>query len=258
MATNVFFPSYFANLCFECVDYKDSNYDGLFLYTTDDGGEKTYCNLASCNGNMAIRIKWTTNFDSEGYSHIANEYHGFSLQFNKDILRSIKEQEIQLKDVVDNKAIFEGFADRRRIEVPIMPRQNEVFSENYPSAPYKMFETQFFSTTDEEWEKRKLNMERPLFNFSQLKVLDLKRHGFDKPLKNVCKYGNPFAFSLFGLRGMNQRIKDNVTIQKSEGLHGVDFPELPKEISWYKDLSIQIILMPLMKSTETFFQDDEY
>ena len=254
MSTNVFFPSYFANLCFDCVQYNESSYDGLFLYTTDDG-EKTYCNLASCNGNMAIRIKWSTNFERDGYNPIANDYHGFSLQFNKDMLRLIKDQEMKLIDVVDNKVVFEGFADRRRLEVPILPGQERVFGSEYPSAPFKMFETQFFSATDEEWENRKLNMERPMFNFGQLKVLDLKRHGFDKPLKNACKYGNPFAFSLFGLRGMNQHIEDNVTIQKSEGLHGVDFPELPKEISWYKDLSIQIILMPLMKSSETYFEE---
>ena len=253
MSTNVFFPSYFANLAFETVYYNNSSYDGLFLYTTDDG-EKVYCNLASTNGNTAIRIRWSTNFESDGYNHIANEYHGFSLQFNKDILRNIKDQEMKLIDVVDNKVVLEGFADRRRIEVPILPNQHAVFGSDYPSAPFNMFEKQFFSATNEEWEARKLNMERPLFNFEQLKKFDLKRHGFDKPLKNECKYRNLFGLSIFGLKGMGQQNND-ATIQKSEGLHGIDFPELPKEISWYKDLSIQVVLMPMQRTTETYFEE---
>ena len=242
---NLSVPWFFASMGHAFMDTNpNSGYDGVFLYTTEENGV-VYANLAATNTSWAVRIRWREQYDSgQVLHHIDNPNHGVQLRLTKEHLALMKGNYMELDALSENGVVF-GSATQNgtvRVDIPYTDLP-ESSVERYIT---EHFESMFFSPTLEQWEVRKLSMYMPVINMGLFKACDLKKYGFDKPLdRSEAKSDVTFAPRLFGLCRPAEVGMEGLTTQTNDGLHGLDFPEYPKEFKWYKDVSIQVVFMPM-------------
>ena len=244
---NLSFPWFFAPMCQNFTAYSrfsDEPYEGVFLYTTEQDG-KVYANMAATDMNIAIRIKWREEYSSgQELHHIDNAGHAVKLMLAREHLSMMKGNFMQLDEIKEGSVVFGSCSSSGlvKVNVPLSSTGEDTvqrYIENF-------FEGMFFSPTREEWEARKLGMGMPTFMAHRLVACDLKKYGFDKPLdRSEAKSDVTFAPRLFGLCRPAEVGMEGLTTQTNDGLHGLDFPEYPKEFKWYKDVSIQVVFMPM-------------
>ena len=242
---NLSLPWFFASMGHAFMDTDpNSGYAGVFLYTTEQDG-KIYANLASTNMSWAVRIRWREQYGTgQVLCHMDNPNHGVQLRLTKEHLALIKGNYMQLDALNERSAQFSSASSTGTVRVDIpytdLPEQSVERHIN------EHFEGLFFSPTMEQWEVRKLSMHMPIISMGLFKACDLKKYGFDKPLsRGDAKSDLPFAPRLFGLCRPSQVGTEDLTAQTNDGLHGLDFPEYPMEFKWYKDVSIQVVFMPM-------------
>lgn len=258
--TNLSFPWFFASMCQNFTSYSkfsDEPYEGVFLYTTEQDG-KVYANMAATDMNIAIRIKWREEYNSgQVLHHIDNAGHAVKLMLAREHLTMMKGNFMQLDEIKEGSVVFSSCSSSGlvKVNVPLSSTEENTvqrYIENY-------FEGMFFSPTREEWEARKLGMGMPTFMAHRLVACDLKKYGFDKVL-DKCQRARVDTFTamqIHGVRDSRQKTLEDLTTQNSEGLHGISFPEYPREFKWYKDLDIEVVLMPLQTQTHTVYGDEE-
>lgn len=233
-------PWFFTGMCHAFMDADpNSGYAGIFLYTTETNGV-VYANMAATNRSWAVRIKWREEYGSGQVLHHMD--HGVQLLFRKEHLAMMKGTYMQMEALSERGVLFSYASPNGVIRVDIphtdLPEQSV---EHY----IDQFENLFFSPTRRQWEERKLPMSMPIINMGLFKVCDLKKYGFDKVLdRSEAKNELTFAPRLFGLCRPDQ--VGRRTTQTDDGLHGMDFPEYPREFKWYKDVSVQIVFMPMV------------
>ena len=243
---NVSFPWFFAAMCQNFTSYsKYSNepYEGVFLYTTERDGV-VYANMAATDMNIAIRIKWREQYASgQVLRHIDNEHHAIKLILAREHLAMMKDNYLQLEELKESSAVLSSANTGGSIKV------NVPFSDNDAVRRYidNYFEDMFFSPTQEDWDARKLNMSMPTFAARRLEMCNLKKYGFGKVLSKYEKNKEDLvtAMQIHGLCRPSQVAGDKPDRQDSEGLHGISYPEYPKDFRWYKDVNIQVVLMPM-------------
>ena len=243
---NLSVPWFFAGMCHAFMDADpNSGYAGIFLYTTEQDG-KVYANMAATNNSWAVRIRWREEYGTgQVLHHIDNANHGVQLLFRKEHLQMMKGTYMQMEALRESGVLFSYASPNGviRVDIPYtdMPEQSvEHYIGDY-------FEGMFFSPTLEQWEVRKLSMHMPIINMGLFKACDLKKYGFDKPLdRSEAKSDVTFAPRLFGLCRPSQVGEEGLTTQTNDGLHGMDFPEYPREFKWYKDVNVQIVFMPMV------------
>lgn len=242
---NLSLPWFFASMghAFIGTDM-NTGYCGVFLYTTEQDGV-VYANLAATNTSWALRIRWREEYGSgQVLCHMENANHGVQLRLTKEHLALMKGNYMQLDALNERSALFSYASPNGviRVDIPYtdLPEQSVEWHIN------EHFEGLFFSPTLEQWEVRKLSMHMPIINMGLFKACDLKKYGFDKPLdRSAAKSDVTFAPRLFGLCRPAEVGREGLTTQTNDGLHGLDFPEYPKEFKWYKDVSIQVVFMPM-------------
>lgn len=238
-------PWYFFNMLWAFIGYNNQRTDGIFVYTTEDE-RHTWANMVACDGNKAVRIKWREHkyADVPKTLRVENRYNAFSMRFEKDMLNTVKNQYMELIAVDDECAQWRSLEDRRKLTVQLMPEQDTIFEDKYVSGVFKLYECAFFSPTKEDWESRKLPMSMPILPSGLLPALDIKKFGFSKDWdKKFVSELKPYCPRLFGLR--KQGMDLSLERQTDEGLHGVDFPEIPDSFRWYRDVQIEIVFMPM-------------
>lgn len=247
---NLSIPWFFAGMCHAFMHTDpNSGYAGIFLYTTETNGV-VYANMAATNMNWAVRIRWREEYGSgQVLHHMDNANHGVQLRLTKEHLALMKGNYMQLDALNERSALFSSATQNGTVRVDIpytdWPEQS---IEQYIN---ELFEGLFFSPTLEQWEVRKLSMSMPIINMGLFKACDLKKYGFDKPLdRSEAKSDVTFAPRLFGLCRPAEVGMEGLTTQTNDGLHGLDFPEYPKEFKWYKDVSIQVVFMPMVLPRE--------
>lgn len=253
---NISFPWFFAAMCYNFAsNYKnnDDYFSGVFLYTTEQDG-KVYANMAASDMNAAVRIKWTEEYLSgQTLAHLPVPGHAMQLRLMKEHFPMMKDQYMRLAQVRENYVDFDGIGSGLRVTVPM----TDTPADKVEHYTVDFFDRLFFGNTREDWESRKLNMAMPCFIPARFKACDLKQYGFDKVLdKWQKKQLATLAWRLFGLRTSTQIGKQDLVMQDSEGLHGIDFPGYPKDFKWYKDVSIQVVLMPLQQP-HNYYQQEE-
>ena len=238
-------PWYFFNMLWAFIGYNNQRTDGIFVYTTED--EKyTWANMVACDGNKAVRIKWRENkyADVPKTLRVGNRYNAFSMRFEKDMLNTVKNQYMELIHVDEDGAQWRSLEDGRKLTVQLMPEQDTIFDDKYIAGVFKMYECAFFSPTKEDWESRKLPMSMPILPSGLFAGLDLKKFGFTKDWdRTIVKVLKPYCPRMFGLR--KQGMDLSLERQTSEGLHGMDFPDMPDSFRWYRDVQIEIVFMPM-------------
>lgn len=249
MATvNLSLPWFFTAMCHAFM-YTDTNsgYGGVFLYTTEENGV-VFANMAATNMSWAVRIRWREEYNSgQVLHHIDNPNHGVQLRLAKEHLAMMKGAYMQLDELNERGALFSSVstAGAIRVDVPYTDLPEQAVG----SYINEHFEGAFFSPTLAQWEARKLHMSMPLVNMEVFKACNLKTYGFNKVLDRAeAKSALTMAPRLFGLRRPSEVGDENLTTQTIDGLHGIDFPEYPKSFRWYKDVSIQVVFMPLCPS----------
>ena len=251
MATvNLSFPWFFAAMCQNFIDDDpDTGYAGVFLYTTEENGV-VYANMAATNMNWAVRIRWREEYNSgQVLHHIDNANHGVQLRFIKEHLAMMKGKYMQMDALSESGVLFSSVTSTGvvRVDVPY----TDLSERSVGNRITEHFEDLFFSPTLEQWEARKLPMAMPIINMGVFKACDLKKYGFDKPLSREEARGDlTFAPRLFGLCRPSQVGTEGMTAQTSDGLHGLDFPEYPKDFKWYKDVSVQVVFMSMVPPRE--------
>lgn len=253
---NLSFPWFFAAMCYNFASsYKnnDDYFSGVFLYTTEQDG-KVYANIAATDMNAAVRIRWTEEYLSgQTLAPLPVPTRAIQLKLMKEHLPMMKDQYMRLTQVRENYVDFDGISSGLRVTVPL----TDTPADKVEHYTVDFFDRMFFGNTRKEWEDRKLCMQMPCFIPARLEACNLKKYGFDKVLDNYQKKQlATLAWQLFGLRSSTQVGKKNLVIQDAEGLHGIDFPGYPNEFRWYKDVSIQVVLMPLQKP-HNYYQDEE-
>lgn len=244
---NLSIPWFFADMCHAFMEADpNSGYGGVFLYTTETNGI-VYANMAATNRSWAVRIKWHEQYGSgQVLHHIDNANHGVQLLFRKEHLNMMKGTYMQMETLSERGVLFSYASPNGviRVDIPYtdIPEQSV--------AHYiEQFEGLFFSPTRRQWEERKLPLSMPIINTGLFKACDLKKYGFDKVLdRGEAKKDLTFAPRLFGLCRPDQVGKR--TTQTDDGLHGMDFPEYPREFKWYQHVSIQIVFMPMVLPRE--------
>ena len=242
---NLSLPWFVAGMCHAFMGTEpNSGYAGVFLYTTEQD-DKVYANMAATNMNWAVRIRWREEYNSgQVLHHIDNANHGVQLRLTKEHLAMMKGQYMQMDALNERSAQFSSVTSNGviRVDVPY----TDMSEQSVGRYITEHFEDLFFSPTMEQWEARKLHMAMPIINMGLFKACDLKRYGFDKPLsREEAKSDLTFAPRLFGLCRPSEVGTEGLTAQTSDGLHGLDFPEYPKDFKWYKDVSIQVVFMPM-------------
>lgn len=238
-------PWYFFNMLWAFVGYNNQRTDGIFVYTTEDE-KHTWANMVACDGNKAVRIKWRENkyADVTKPLRVDNKYEAFSMRFEKDMLNTVKNQYMELIHVDEDGAQWRSLEDGRKLTVQLMPEQDTIFDDKYVAGVFKLYERAFFSPTKEDWESRKLPMSMPILPVSLFAGLDLKKFGFTKDWDKVLtKASKTYCPRLFGLR--RQGLDLSLERQTDEGLHGMDFPDMPDSFRWYRDVQIEIVFMPM-------------
>lgn len=253
---NVSFPWFFAAMCYNFAsDYRnnDDYFSGVFLYTTEQDG-KVYANMTASDMNAAVRIRWTEEYLSgQSLAHLPVPNHAVQLRFMKEHFPMMKDQYMRLTEVRGNYVDFDSVGNGLRVTVPMTDTPADKVA-NYAN---DFFDGMFFGHTREEWEARKLNMAMPCFIPARLEACNLKKYGFDKVLdKWQKKQLATLAWQLFGLRTTTQIGKEDLVMQDAEGLHGIDFPGYPKDFRWYKDVSIQVVVMPLQQPHNYYQSED--
>ena len=256
---NLSFPWFFASMCHNFTTYSrysDEPYEGVFLYTTEQDG-KVYANMAATDMNIAIRIKWREEYNSgQALHHIDNAGHAVKLMLAREHLSMMKGNFMQLDEIKDGSVVFGSCSSSGlvKVNVPLSSTGEDTvqrYIENY-------FEGVFFSPTREEWEARKLGMGMPTFMAHRLVACDLKKYGFDKVLdksqKNFCDTYT--SMQIHGVRDSRQMTREDLTTQDAEGLHGISFPNYPRSFKWYKDVDIQVVLMPLQTPTKSVYDGE--
>lgn len=242
---NLSLPWFFANMGHAFMDTDpNSGYAGVFLYTTEQDG-KIYANMAATNKSWAVRVKWREEYGTgQVLHHIDNPNHGVQLRLTKEHLALMKGQYMQMDALSESGVLFSSATQNGTIRVDVP--YTDLPERSVGNRITEHFEDLFFSPTLEQWEVRKLSMHMPIINMGLFKACDLKKYGFDKPLdRSEAKSDLPFAPRLFGLCRPSQVGEEGPTTQTSDGLHGLDFPEYPKAFKWYKDVSIQVVFMPM-------------
>lgn len=245
---NLSIPWFFAGMCHAFMDTDpNSGYGGILLYTTETNGV-VYANMAATNQSWAVRIRWREEYNSgQVLNHIDNSNHGMQLRFTKEHLAMMKGAYMQLDALSERGALFSYASPNGVIRVDIP--YTDLPEHSVDRYINEQFEGLFFSPTRRHWEERKLPMSMPIINMGLFKVCDLKRYGFDKVLdRSEAKNDLTFAPRLFGLCRPDQVGKR--TTQTDDGLHGMDFPEYPREFKWYKNVSVQIVFMPMVLPRE--------
>lgn len=254
---NLSFPWFFAAMCQNFTSYSkysEEPYEGVFLYTTEHDG-KVYANMAATDMNIAVRIKWREEYSSgQVLHHIDNEHHAVKLLLAREHLAMMKGNYLQLEELKESSAVFSSasMGGSIKVNVPFSGRDDvRRYIDNF-------FEDMFFSPTLEDWDARKLDMSMPAFAARRLEMCSLKKYGFDKVLSKYEKNSEDAitAMQIHGLCRPTQVAGGKPDKQDSEGLHGISFPQYPRSFKWYRDVNIQVVLMPLQSPTKPVYGDE--
>lgn len=255
---NVSFPWFFAAMCQNFTSYSkysEEPYEGVFLYTTEHDG-KVYANMAATDMNIAVRIRWHEQYNSgQVLHHIDNENHAVKLLLAREHLAMMKGNYLQLEELKESSAVFSSASMGGSIKVNVPFVSNGAVKRHIDN----FCEDMFFSPTLEDWDARKMDMSMPTFAARRFEMCNLKKYGFDKVLSKYEKGNEDLitAMQIHGLCRPSQVAGGKPDKQDSEGLHGISYPNYPKEFQWYKDVNIQVVLMPLQVKPPVYHYANE-